>query len=258
MAAPTAAPEKQAVFEPESVLRRLTLRRALREPGLLEECLINPGDVTQRYGISLSDEEMTKIRQASHFFASWDSYCGNGAWLDDVVPGETTERHGSGESIADVVTRAVRARIAEEIMWELPVAIRRVADRFGADLLSERDLDAETPVALRPLVNAFRTLARTIARDVNHELSTASLHATLGRTNMVQSQTQAVPQPPAIPTPTGDGTTQVGMMLATYLSETVNHAVTEAIQRIAPRTHEPFDNVRRQPRIEPRREPVAT
>jgi hypothetical protein len=196
---------------------------------------------------------MTGIRQASHFLASWDLFCGRGKWLDSALPTGGSDR-GEATDTADVVFHAVRSRVAEEILWQIPVTIRRVADHIGPEAFTDREVEEEIPVSLRPLARTFRSLARIIAREVNHEIYGLLAQYALARPGLMQVPAPGVPQPQPLPVTGGDGTGQLAGAIAAYVTETVNRVVPDAVQRMAPRTQEPLGYPSDQFVREPRRE----
>jgi hypothetical protein len=242
MATERMAPEKKtAVFEPETVLRRERLHRALGDASVLEEFLVNPTEIANRHGIKLSDAEIEEVRQCSHFLASWDLFCGNGKWLDAVLPNEAAYRSAVSPSAGAVVAETVRSRIAEEILWDIPAAIRRTTERIEGDSLIEGRIEAdELPPAARPLVRTLRALVRRVVREVNHELAGLSMHAAMARSTAGQPQPALAPQPVPPSQPAGDGMGQLAGVLASYISEAVDRAVREAVQRVGQPTHQPF------------------
>jgi hypothetical protein len=236
MPAQTMAPERKTAVEPETVLRRQSLRRSLRDPRLLEEFLINSADVAKRHGMSLSDDEVSRIRQASHFLASWDLFFGGGRWLEGVLPDGGVDRGEGVEPAAELAIQAVRTRIAEEILRDIPAAIRRVTDHIGPDALTDHELDGEIPPPMRPVARTFRSLARNVARQVNRELSVLSLQAGLARATTLQPPPVPAAQPqPGVQVSPDAATQQLAGAISMYLTEAVNRAVQEALQRTSPR-----------------------
>lgn len=99
-----------------SLSRLYRLQRALSET--LDELLVNPKGVGEQYGVKLSDEEITAVRNASHFGANWDFLCGEGQWLDAALPNGRAPTSSTFNS--EIVARCVRTRSAEEILRDTP------------------------------------------------------------------------------------------------------------------------------------------
>jgi hypothetical protein len=234
-----------ALLEPEKIMPRQRLRRALADPDTLDEFFVNPQEVAQRYDVPLSDEEITTIRNASHFLASWDLFCGEGQWLDSVrFDGRMTS---NPFTIADLVLEQIRGRIGEEIVRETPRAIRRVVTEIGGEaLVDPQDSVENLPEYVQPLARTlrslFRTLSREVIREVRREMIQASAYPFQGRPTYQQPTVQ---QPVTATTGmmpvsgTTDGITALSEALGRQLQELVNHAAQEAVEHMRPQVAAP-------------------
>jgi hypothetical protein len=223
-----------AIFEPEKLVPNQRLRRALLDPEILDEFLVNPQEVAKRYNVSLTDEEITAVRNVSHVLASWDFFCGESQWLESVrFDGQTPTR---SPSVADFATERVRARIAEEILRDVPRAIRRVVSEIGGEtLVDPRDRLEDMPEHIQPLARTIQQLVRTLTRSVVRELSHASgsqYYAMQGRRELQQPVTPSFGQ--MQPYPFTDGIAGLGRAMGEQLTEMINHAAQEAIEHVRP------------------------
>lgn len=248
-------------LEPEKIVPKRRLQRALTEPEILDEFLVNPEDVAERYGVSLNEDEITAVRNASHFLASWDVLCGNGQWLENTrFDGRMTP---SGSSFAETTADCIRARVADEILRELPRTIRRVVSEIGSDVLVDPEENIhDLPEHVQPLARTLRRFARTMVRGVTRQLSQTPTYSRGQQQFGGQQQPLGIGQqqygvgpqsysgmqqpigaftqqaPPGQGTGPfagfGDGITALGQALAQYLQEVVNHATQEAMEHIRP------------------------
>lgn len=222
----TAAPQA-ALLDPEKVVPKQRLRRAFADPAILDEFLVNPHEVASRYNVSLTEEEIAAVRNVSYFLASWDFFCGECQWLERPrFNGQITT---SSLSIADAAVDRVRARIGEEILRDMPRAIRRVISEIGGDtLVDPQERVDELPEHIQPLARTLRQLVHSMTREMTRELSHTPFYPLHVRPGMAQ---------PAAP---GFGAMQPGaaldgiMGLGQALQEVINHAAQEAVEHVRP------------------------
>lgn len=270
--AKTSQPTQAFAFDPETFAHQQHLRRALLDPETLDEFLVNPKDVAKRYDVDLNDEDVKAVRNASQFMAGWEFFCGDGQWLDSVRELDGSPS-GPGFSAPDATIRQVRGRIGEEILKDMPRAIREVIQECGSEvLINPQERIEDLPEHLRPLARTLRQVVQTITREVTRELSNVLLHYTVARQQGVQTipvpmptygaqqptswaqstpygvgqPTQGVqpsPAPPAQPQPStpppqtgqgGNGLTGFGNMLGNQLSDVIAHATQVAMEHVRP------------------------
>ncbi|HEY8468994.1 MAG TPA: hypothetical protein VIL18_05095 [Longimicrobiales bacterium] len=159
----------EAAIDVREIPRRRRLQRALAQPEILEEFLVDPEDVARRFDVSLSEDELALAQRLGHLVFEWDQVCSDRRWIDAIdAPDQDRARVRVSDSLERTLEREVRNRIANEILEDLPEAIRRAADRFGADALVRPELPADEE--LPPQARSIRRVVRAIARRVAHEL----------------------------------------------------------------------------------------
>ena len=251
-------------FEPETLAQHQHLRRALLDPEVLDEFLVNPKDVAKRYDVELNDEDVKAIRNASQFMAGWEFFCGDGQWLQSVRELDGAPS-GPGFSAPDAAIRHMRGRIGEEILKDMPRAIREVVQECGSEvLINPQQRVEELPNHLRPLARALRQMVQTITREVTRELSHVLLQNAVSQQQGIRTvpvpvptygfqqptsstqptqygavqPTQGVQPSPEVPQPsapapqTGQGGN--GITLGHQLSDVIAHATQVAMEHVRP------------------------
>src|SRR5690606_11165141 len=131
---PAAAPD--AAIDVRELPRRRRLQRALVQPEILEEFLVDPEGVARRFEVTLNEDEITLAQRLGHLVFEWDQVCGDRSWVDAIdAPEQERTRVRVSDSLERTLEREVRNRIAYEVLEDLPEAIRRAADRFGPEAL---------------------------------------------------------------------------------------------------------------------------
>src|SRR5690606_41274155 len=107
----TRVPESDLALDRPALARRQRLYRALANPDTLDEFLVNPEEVAQRFEVTLSEQELAAVRNIGHFASEWELLCGGERWLEAVPPRD--QRSFSrlpSATIEEGLGRAVRAR----------------------------------------------------------------------------------------------------------------------------------------------------
>jgi len=175
-----AAPE--AAIDVREIPRRRRLQRALAQPEILEEFLVDPEDVARRFDVTLSEDELALAQRLGHLVFEWDQVCSDRRWIDAIdAPDQDRARVRVSDSLERTLEREVRNRIANEILEDLPEAVRRAADRFGADALVRQELAAEEelPPQARPIRRVVRAIARRVANELEREFDGFAFHRAL-------------------------------------------------------------------------------
>ncbi len=236
----TRVPESDLALDRPALARRQRLYRALANPDTLDEFLVNPEEVAQRFEVTLSERELAAVRNIGHFASEWDLLCGGDRWLEGVPPREQRQlRRMPSATIEEVLTRAVRARIVEDILQGIPEVMRQVAQRYGADAVIGPDQDISAfPPSVQPVIQALRGIARVVNREIQREITDLVVRETVGRYPV-----PAYPQPPAyayayngLPQPAHMTDAQIQPQTITglgrYVAAVVDRAVEEALERV--------------------------
>lgn len=193
----TATPD--AAIDVRELPRRRRLQRALVQPEILEEFLVDPEGVARRFEVTLTEDELAQAQRLGHLVFEWDQACGDRRWIDAIdAPEQERARVRVSDSLERTLEREVRNRIAHEILEDLPEAIRRAADRFGAEALvrPEPAADDEIPPQARPLRRVVRTIARRVAAELDREFDSFAFHRALSARAAAAAQPRAVaPRP---------------------------------------------------------------
>lgn len=213
-------------------VRRQRLIRALADPDVLDELLLDPEAVAERFDISLTEPEVDAIRRAGWFASEWDRRLGDGRWTHDAVEREGQPRRVRTLGLEQAVDRAVGARIAREIVEQLPDLLRRAVDRVGAEALVEAErVDVDLPAQLRPLRRMLRELSRRVRREIDRELEQVALvEALVGRHPLapaVAEHRDILPAPSPARRP-------IAGELRHRLEDAVTRAVVDAVERVRP------------------------
>lgn len=246
-------------FEPETITRYHRLQRALADRQILEEFLVNPKEVADRYEISLSEPEIQAVRNASHFLAQWEFFCGEGQWLDACSPvGRTAPSTMAG--LPEIVARRVREHVAQDIVTDVPDVLRRVVTEVGsATLIDPEETLTDLPEHIQPVARALRKLVRTMSREINRELSDVTLAGIIGRRPAMPGEFtgywgEAGPESRPIhtgqPPYQGNHVEKLSLALANRLQEVVNRAVGDAVSQIRPAVHRQVAHQAMRPRTE--------
>ncbi len=177
---PAAAPD--AAIDVRELPRRRRLQRALVQPEILEEFLVDPEGVARRFEVTLNEDEITLAQRLGHLVFEWDQVCGDRSWVDAIdAPEQERTRVRVSDSLERTLEREVRNRIAYEVLEDLPEAIRRAADRFGPEALvrAEPAGDEAVPPQARPLRRVMRTIARRVTAELDREFDGFMFHRAL-------------------------------------------------------------------------------
>lgn len=174
----TRVPEGMTTIEVRDGVRRQRLIRALARMETLEEFLVDPEGVAEQFEVELTEREVAAVQRAAEFLSEWDRTCGDGRWLETAATREDARRRArTMTSLEDAVALTVRDRIAEEILEDVPEAIRRTSDRFGAEALVRPGRDPEElPPHVRPLRRVVRGITERVTRDLELELNQLAIH----------------------------------------------------------------------------------
>ena len=192
-----AAPD--AAIDVREIPRRRRLQRALVQPEILEEFLVDPEGVARRFEVTLTEDELALSQRLGHLVFEWDQICGDRRWIDAIdAPEQERARVRVSDSLEHTLEREVRNRLAQEVLEDLPEAIRRAADRFGPEALvraEPADDEAVSPPA-RPLRRVMRTIARRVVAELDREFDSFAFHRAL--------TARAAPAPPRVVAPRAD------------------------------------------------------
>jgi len=175
-----AAPE--ATIDVREIPRRRRLQRALVQPEILEEFLVDPEGVARRFEVTLTEDELTIAQRLGHLVFEWDQICGDRRWVDAIdAPEQERSRVRVSDSLAHTLEREVRNRLAHEVLEDLPEVIRRAADRFGPDALVRPEPAEEeaVPPSMFPLRRVFRAIARRVTAELDREFDSFVFHRAL-------------------------------------------------------------------------------
>ncbi|HLU26082.1 MAG TPA: hypothetical protein VKZ58_10305 [Longimicrobiales bacterium] len=236
----TRVPESDLALDRPALARRQRLYRALANPDTLDEFLVNPEEVAQRFEVTLSEQELAAVRNIGHFASEWELLCGGERWLEAVPPrDQRTFSRLPSATIEEVLARAVRARIVEDILQGIPEVMRQVTQRYGADAVIEQDQDISAfPPSVQPVIQALRGIARVVNREIQREITDLVVRETVGRYPVPAYPQPAafsypfngLPQPAPAPDPQVQPQTIAG--LGRYVAAVVDRAVEEALERV--------------------------
>lgn len=231
MAVKPDVPETAVAVDVKEAIARRRLIRALDEPEVLDDLLLDPEGVAERYEVSLDEQEIDAIRRAGRFATEWDRRVGEGRWHEVVIEARGRRRRSRPAVLVDAVDRAVQIRAAEELMEDLPEAIRRAADRFGAEAFVRADReDDPLPEHLRPLRRLVRNIADRIRRDLEREVDRIALLELAARRRPVP---ESAPDREAEPVAEIERR-QIVPELRRRLDEVTTNAVAQAVERARP------------------------
>src|SRR5690606_25247905 len=193
-----AAATTEATIDMREIPRRRRLQRALAQPEILEEFLVDPEGVARRFEVTLTEEELTIAQRLGHLVFEWDQICGDRRWVDAVdAPEQERARVRVSDSLAHTLEREVRNRIARDVFADFPEAIRRAADRFGPEALVRPDPAEEeaVPPSVRPLRRVIRAIARRVVAELDREFDSFVFHRALHTRATPVPSRMVVPRP---------------------------------------------------------------
>ena len=104
---PAAAPD--AAIDVRELPRRRRLQRALVQPEILEEFLVDPEGVARRFEVTLNEDEITLAQRLGHLVFEWDQVCGDRSWVDAI---DAPEQERTRVRVSDSLSARWSARSA--------------------------------------------------------------------------------------------------------------------------------------------------